>query len=286
MARKKKSSLADDIIALASLLPWCLAVALAIAAYVILHGYATAPVEVISAKPGDMGRMVTSQMLRTGSMVGQYLLPLLLLLGAMSSVMVRRRRETLLATVATGEQADTLHALHAMSWQEFEQVVGQHFRSQGYSVTEHGGAGPDGGIDLALTRGSERFLVQCKQWRAAKVGVTIVRELYGVMASQGATGGFVISAGTFTADAQAFSEGRNIELIDGGPLARIMRESGPVVQPSAPPATPAQPSPGGIKACPVCGNQMVARTAKRGRNVGQSFWGCRGYPACRGTLPS
>lgn len=285
MARKKKSSLADDIIALASLLPWWLALALALAAYVILHGYATAPVDVISAKPGDMGRMVTSQMLRTGSMVGQYLLPLLLLLGAISSVIGRRRRETLLATVATGGQADALHALHKMSWQEFEQIVGQHFRSQGYSVTEHGGDGPDGGIDLALTRGSERFLVQCKQWRAVKVGVTIVRELYGVMASQGATGGFVISAGEFTADAQAFSQGRNIELIDGGQLARIMRESGPVIQPSAPTATPAPPSTGGIKACPLCGNQMVARTAKRGGNVGQNFWGCKGYPACRGTLP-
>lgn len=286
MARTKKSRLPDDIIALASLLPWWLAVGLALAAYVILHGYATAPVDVTSAKPGDMGRMVTGQMVRTGSMAAQYLLPLLLLLGAVSSVIGRRRRETLLATVATGSQADALHVLHAMSWQEFEQVVGQHFRSQGYKVTEQGGAGPDGGIDLALARGNERFLVQCKQWRAAKVGVTIVRELYGVMASQGASGGFVISAGAFTADAQAFSQGRNIELIDGGQLARIMRVSGPVVQPSAPAATPVQPSTGHIKSCPLCGNQMVARTAKRGSNVGQNFWGCRGYPACRGTLPS
>ncbi|MGJ9420143.1 restriction endonuclease [Massilia sp. CMS3.1] len=284
MARKKKSSSADDIIALAALMPWWLAVALAFAAYAMLHGYATAPVDVISAKPGDMGRLVTSQMLRTGAMVGQYLLPVLLLLGALSSVIVRRRSKTLLATAATGDQADALQAMHAMSWQEFEQIVGQHFRSQGYSVTEHGGPGPDGGIDLALEKGGERFLVQCKQWRAVKVGVTIVRELYGVMASQGATGGFVISAGAFTADAQAFSSGRNIELIDGGQLARLMRGSGPEIAPRAHPATAAQPSPGGVKACPLCGNHMVVRTAKRGGNTGQNFWGCKRYPACRGTL--
>jgi hypothetical protein len=37
--------------------------------------------------------------------------------------------------------------------------------------------------------GSEEFLVQCKQWRAFKVGVVVVRKLYGVMAAKGAAGG-------------------------------------------------------------------------------------------------
>ncbi|MBS4696781.1 NERD domain-containing protein [Aeromonas allosaccharophila] len=33
--------------------------------------------------------------------------------------------------------------------------------------------------------------------------------------------------------------------------------------------------------CPRCGNQMVLRTAKRGDNKGNQFWGCSGYPKCR-----
>jgi restriction system protein len=33
------------------------------------------------------------------------------------------------------------------------------------------------GVDLALTKGTEKFLVQCKQWKAYKVGVDVVREL-------------------------------------------------------------------------------------------------------------
>jgi len=33
--------------------------------------------------------------------------------------------------------------------------------------------------------------------------------------------------------------------------------------------------------CPRCGNQMVLRTAKRGDNKGNRFWGCSGYPKCR-----
>ena len=33
--------------------------------------------------------------------------------------------------------------------------------------------------------------------------------------------------------------------------------------------------------CPKCAKPMVLRTAKTGRNAGQQFWGCSGYPGCR-----
>ncbi len=33
--------------------------------------------------------------------------------------------------------------------------------------------------------------------------------------------------------------------------------------------------------CPRCGNAMVLRTAKRGDNAGESFYGCSSYPKCR-----
>ncbi|MFM5840569.1 nuclease-related domain-containing protein [Aeromonas rivipollensis] len=36
--------------------------------------------------------------------------------------------------------------------------------------------------------------------------------------------------------------------------------------------------------CPRCGNAMVLRTASRGENRGNQFWGCNGYPTCRGIL--
>jgi hypothetical protein len=32
--------------------------------------------------------------------------------------------------------------------------------------------------------------------------------------------------------------------------------------------------------CPVCGNQLTVRTAKRSRTPGTQFWGCRSYPNC------
>ncbi len=38
-----------------------------------------------------------------------------------------------------------------------------------------------------------------------------------------------------------------------------------------------------IPNCPQCGKAMALRTAKQGQNAGQQFWGCTGYPDCKGT---
>ncbi|MCR5546086.1 MAG: Arm DNA-binding domain-containing protein [Lachnospiraceae bacterium] len=33
--------------------------------------------------------------------------------------------------------------------------------------------------------------------------------------------------------------------------------------------------------CPKCGSALVLRTAKKGANAGNQFYGCSGYPKCR-----
>jgi len=40
-----------------------------------------------------------------------------------------------------------------------------------------------------------------------------------------------------------------------------------------------------IPRCPRCGKAMVLRTAKAGKGAGKQFWGCCGYPECKGTAP-
>ncbi len=39
-----------------------------------------------------------------------------------------------------------------------------------------------------------------------------------------------------------------------------------------------------VPACPRCGADMVRRTAMKGKNAGQEFWGCSGFPKCWGVL--
>jgi four helix bundle suffix protein len=38
--------------------------------------------------------------------------------------------------------------------------------------------------------------------------------------------------------------------------------------------------------CPDCGKPMRLRKAKTGEHAGQPFWGCSGYPECKGTRPA
>ncbi len=38
-----------------------------------------------------------------------------------------------------------------------------------------------------------------------------------------------------------------------------------------------------IPRCPRCGKPMALRTAKTGKKAGRQFWGCTGYPECKGT---
>ena len=38
-----------------------------------------------------------------------------------------------------------------------------------------------------------------------------------------------------------------------------------------------------LPTCPLCGKPMALRTARKGQNTGSQFWGCSGYPECKGT---
>jgi len=39
-----------------------------------------------------------------------------------------------------------------------------------------------------------------------------------------------------------------------------------------------------IPVCPKCGKPMVLRAAQKGKNAGCQFWGCSGYPDCKGVV--
>ena len=147
------------------------------------------------------------------------------------------------------------------------------------------------GIDLRLHKDGETYLVQCKQWRALKVGVPVVRELYGVMAAKGADGGFVVTSGRFIAEGEAFAEGRNVRLLDGPKLERMLKQARGGVSTPAAAAAPVPSAAGGVQKnagplspiCPKCSQQMKRRQATKGARAGQDFWGCVTYPQCRGT---
>ncbi len=171
-------------------------------------------------------------------------------------------------------QAD-IESIRALSWQQFEKLVAEVFHRMGYSVIESGGASPDGGVDLVARSKDEKLIVQCKHWRSQSVGVSIVREHYGVMTHECATGGAIVATGAFTPDAIAFAHGKPIQLINGSELEKLVLSIR---------GEPTQIKPESNKLiCPKCDSSMVKRTARRGQFAGATFWGCSQYPVCRGT---
>lgn len=170
------------------------------------------------------------------------------------------------------EQATTLN-LSTISWHQFEELVGEAYRRMGYQVTGNTCGGADGGIDLMLRKGGEKTLVQCKHWKSSQVGVSIIREHYGVMCKEQADHGIVVCSGRFTEDAIAFAKGLPLDLVDGARLKKLIvlpkavRKQAPVYNPL----------------CPTCSGGMVMRKASKGRFAGQNFMGCKRFPKCRGT---
>lgn len=289
MARRtKQSGPLDDLFEIASALPWWLDAAIAGAAFVGLR-------HVAEAKPAtavDSGQLLTSTIVPMFAMVGQFVVPLVFLLGAVASILGRARRRELVAEAASPTGAASIQA---MSWQQFELLVGEVFRRRGYRVEERGGRGPDGGVDLIARRGGETALVQCKHWRSKQVGVGVVRELLGSMTALDAKAGSVVTSGRFTAEAERFAADQGLELLDGAALRSLARTAVPAKGGATSDvfeSLPANDSPADAAVsvsppvCPVCARRMIQRTARRGATIGSMFWGCPAFPRCRGTRPS
>jgi restriction system protein len=149
MARRGKSSPAEDVIAIASKLPWWVALILAVVGYLALHFYANQPFAT-SMVPGKAIDFVLPAMIKGVATVGQYVLPMLLVISA------------------------------GLSW----------YKSRSAETTQK-------------------------------------------LASQ------------------------------------LGRKAGPVSNVESP-------------LCPLCSSSMQRRQAKRGANAGNFFWGCSGYPRCKG----
>ena len=282
MARRRESKgVVEDLLAIATKLPWWVSLVVAVVSYAWLHSIAVQDVGAVTSTK-DIGVAASQGLFRALANIGQYIVPLIFVVGAVVSLLGRQKRQALVLRVA---ESSSPAALGDMTWHEFESLVEEAFRLRGYSVRRLGGDGPDGGVDLVLDRGAEKVLVQCKQWRAMRVGVSVVRELYGVMAAQGAAAGIVVTSGSFTPDAVEFAEGRNVRLIAGPELMEMIREARASTTRELSNVKPQwSPSIGSAPGCPRCASPMVRREAKRGPNAGRAFYGCSRYPDCRGTV--
>ena len=105
------------------------------------------------------------------------------------------------------DEQTSLESLHHTPWKQFEFLVAEAYRRQGYAVEYSLGRGADGGVDLILRRGGRTSLVHCKQWKAFSVGAPVVREMFGLLTAEKADKAIIVTSGDFTREARSFAEG-------------------------------------------------------------------------------
>lgn len=256
---RRKESLFD----LVMVAPWWVCVSLAVVVYVVTH-------HILPAMHFES--WVYQGLAKGAPGFGKIFSVFFFGCGMISAIVSFSKRKQL-------DRQTGINSIRSLGWRQFEELLGEVYRRQGYTVAENSGAGADGGVDLVLKKDGRTVLVQCKQWRTAKVGVRVVREMFGIMTAQKAEMSIIVTSGSFTSEAKDFAAGKAIDLVAEKDLINLIgdvQKTGniePVIQ---------------IKntdfRCPKCNSGMVMRTARKGSNSGNKFWGCSMYPKCRGIV--
>jgi hypothetical protein len=177
------------------------------------------------------------------------------------------------AVVSVGWLAVRLEAnrrRHLVEWttnirlltsEEFEWLVGEVYRREDWRVRETGRQDrPDGNVDVELTKGRERRLVQCKRWTSNLVGVNDIRAFAGTLMREGMTGrdGIFVTLSSFNEHAHREAAKVGMTLVDGRDLYKRVED-----------VRRAEP-------CPECGHPMMLDRSPHGWWLRRTASGCAG----------
>ncbi len=116
--------------------------------------------------------------------------------------------------------------INSLSGVEFEMVCKRLLENMGFDVETTKTTG-DGGIDLIAYNHqpllSGKYIIQCKRYTGS-VGEPVIRDLYGVITSERANKGILMTSGTVTKQAQLFAQDKPIELIDGVKMQELLKD--------------------------------------------------------------
>tara|TARA_R110000822_G_scaffold208331_3_gene344261 strand:- start:841 stop:1509 length:669 start_codon:yes stop_codon:yes gene_type:complete len=220
MAQSQRTFPYADLLIVVGRLPFWANLVCALLSWVVLRHYANSPLPLLSGS--QSAGILAGPFFRQLAMVVQYVLPLAFVAAALLAVfnclrLLRHRRAVLTQNPAA--------LLNNMAWPAFFQLLEQAWRRKGYRLLGSSLTATDASCDLLLQHSGERYLAHCQHWRASKLGVTPLRELFDRIVTEGAVGGFVVTCGEFSDEARAFAAERQLELIDGARLQRWLLAS-------------------------------------------------------------
>lgn len=169
--------------------------------------------------------------------------------------------------------------LRSLEWKRYEEVCMEFLKIKNCAASVTC-IGADGGIDIKIhdNNGVLFAIAQCKSW-SKPIGVSLIRELYGVMASDNVKYGIFLTTSIFSPDALEFAKNKALLLIDGDELINLINdldfENKKKIDQIATEGDYTTPT------CVNCDVKMVKRKATKGKNAGSDFWGCVNFPKCR-----
>lgn len=121
-------------------------------------------------------------------------------------------------TPSAARVSQTVQALGTMAWPEFEKLLEEAFRRDGYTV-QRGAATP---ADFDLERRGRRMLVSARRWKSARTGLELLRALQAAREAAEASDALVIGLGELTDNARPFAAEHRITIWQGADLAQAL----------------------------------------------------------------
>jgi hypothetical protein len=119
-------------------------------------------------------------------------------------------------------------ALSRVAWQDFEVLVANHYRDQGYDVLHCGdgrfGVRNSSEVDLRMLRDGKLTLVHCRHESVSPVNASDVARLIATGAEDGAVETIVVSSADIPDAARQVAEAGGATLVDGAGVRALLGE--------------------------------------------------------------
>ena len=127
------------------------------------------------------------------------------------------------AAARGAEEADWIRRL---GWLQFEQLVESHFTHSGLRTVLLRGR-PGFPPRTAMIDGSGAMqVIHCTEWKSEEIGYEIVNAFVSEISAHSARGGVLLTFGRLTRGALTLAADKNIEVVSGIKLTRMLRASG------------------------------------------------------------
>ncbi|WP_413111195.1 restriction endonuclease [Thaumasiovibrio sp. DFM-14] len=112
--------------------------------------------------------------------------------------------------------------LHNLTPEQLRAMVMRFYRQQRFMIIDNHNDEEESGIDIWLTKGGERILLDCHYLHEKSVTIEMVNHVYRCLQAHHAKRAIIITTGRYETNAVKFVQDKAISLIGGGKLSKML----------------------------------------------------------------